>query len=142
MQLGYELSSVRASLSLRNKRLLSNALYVINALQCLLETLDDILRLHIARDQEQLLSTKQKSITLQLHVRRTRSDANQPKCEAIYSLLTTRAVVETDSSETKTKTETVKFFRDQDRDQDRSRSQFWLRDRDRQSSRPRPRPKK
>ena len=51
-----------------------------------------------------------------------------------------RAVVETDLSETKTETETAKFFRDQDRDQDRSRSQFWLRDRDRQSLRPRPRP--
>ena len=53
----------------------------------------------------------------------------------------TRAVVETDLSETKTETETAKFFRDQERDQDRSRSQFWLRDRDRQSSRPRPRPR-
>ena len=56
--------------------------------------------------------------------------------EKRLKVLISRAVVETDSSETKT--ETAKFFRDQDQ----SRSQFWLRDRDRQSSRPRPRPKK
>ena len=58
----------------------------------------------------------------------------------ILAIIFTRAVVETDSSETKT--ETAKFFREQNRDQNQSRSQSWLQDRDRQSSRPRPRPKK
>ena len=64
------------------KRLSNNILYIFNKLQFLLETLHDILRLHIACDQEQL-STKQKNITVKVHAHWTRRNAKRCKAAKI-----------------------------------------------------------